>query len=114
MQGIFMHGRNLVFCLHNVNAFLMYMKLLALWQTKILYLHVPQLLFSVLLRFIADIGVFQGGFVAARNYESVVLSGVVKDTIAGILSLLGALACALSGVTQVTFETLARVLLGFL
>jgi hypothetical protein len=35
-------------------------------------------------------------------------------TVAGILSLVGTLASSLSGVIQITFETVARVLLGFL
>ena len=83
-------------------------------QTKISHLHILQLLFSVLLGFIADIGVLQGCLVTARDYSSVIRSLAGDKTIAGILSLLGVLAPSLSGVTQITVETVARVLLGFL
>lgn len=84
---------------------------LALGKQK-MYLQILQLLFSVILGLIADIGVLQGCLVATRNYE-LDIRYVRKNTIAGILSLLRALACALSGVTQVTFEDIARVLFGF-
>jgi hypothetical protein len=83
-------------------------------QTKISHLHILQLFFSVLLGFIADIGVLQGCLVTARDYSSVIRSLAGDKTIAGILSLLGVLAPSLSGVTQITVETVARVLLGFL
>ena len=82
-------------------------------QKKVSHLHILQLFFSVLLGVIADIGVLQGCFVTARNYSSVVRC-VRRKTVAGIFSLLGAVARSLSGVTQITFETVARVLLGFL
>src|SRR5271170_570301 len=82
-------------------------------QTKMRYLHILQLLLSMMLSFIADIGVLQGCFVTARNYSSVVRC-VRRKTVAGIFSLLGAVARSLSGVTQITVETVARGLLGFL